>query len=70
MDMNNQFNLLSIHFFSGNSGVYGGNFSPEVQKAIEGAIFIANHLKQADESARVSEASKRATEVIDGPCLN
>jgi nicotinic acetylcholine receptor len=28
-------------------------FRPEVQKAIEGAIFIANHLKQEDEANRV-----------------
>ena len=29
-------------------------FCPEIQKAIDGAIFIANHLKMEDEASRVS----------------
>ncbi|ELU04362.1 hypothetical protein CAPTEDRAFT_152525 [Capitella teleta] len=35
-----------------------GAFSPEVRNAIEGAIFIANHMKQEDVSNRVSHPIK------------
>ena len=37
-----------------NPSWFSSNMCPEVKNAIEGAIFIANHLKEEDEFNRVS----------------
>ena len=47
-------NQLSLQYEADQQSIAMSDLSPAVQRAVEGALYIANHLKRQDEFCRVS----------------